>query len=124
MRMRRLERDHSVMFFAPLEVDQKIRTITAKGNADRVEVQDLLRWAIGQSFDDIERNALRWAFQGVDHARRYDAWASYAHGESTEEDLSEVWCQPQAKTLEELYSPYHSQPCNAPTLPNGIQERL
>ncbi|KAH7917777.1 hypothetical protein BV22DRAFT_1042213 [Leucogyrophana mollusca] len=46
MRMRKLGHGHSVMFFAPLEVDRAIRLAAPKSDLERVESIDILRWTM------------------------------------------------------------------------------
>ncbi|KAF8838139.1 hypothetical protein BDN67DRAFT_1024216 [Paxillus ammoniavirescens] len=108
MRMRKLGHGHSVMFFAPKEVDQTIRSVSSKDDTDVIDAADILRWTILETCDEIQHRALQWAQQGADHASRYDAWSIYCNDEFTSEELAEAWLQPEAKSLEELYAPGRS----------------
>ncbi|KIJ05458.1 hypothetical protein PAXINDRAFT_44871, partial [Paxillus involutus ATCC 200175] len=76
MRMRKLGHGHSVMFFAPREVDQNIRLISSKDDTDVIDAADILRWTILETCDEIQLRAPQWAQQGADHGSRYDAWSS------------------------------------------------
>ncbi|KAH7882701.1 hypothetical protein F5I97DRAFT_1984211, partial [Phlebopus sp. FC_14] len=105
MRMRKLGHGHSVMFFAPREVDQSIRAAASKSQSDSIDVVDILRWTILETCDEIQQRAPQWAQHGVDHNSRYEAWAKFCREEISSETLTEVWCQPEAKSLEELYAP-------------------
>ncbi|KAI6041743.1 hypothetical protein EDC04DRAFT_2980494 [Pisolithus marmoratus] len=105
MRMRKLGHGHSVMFFAPPEVDRNIRDAARKSDGDMIHPSDTLLWAMGETCTEIRNNALYWAQQGRDHAFRYGAWSRFCRGETTSEALAVSWRQPDAKTLEELYSP-------------------
>lgn len=123
--MRRLGHDHSVIFLATLEVDRQIHLISKKNPSDRVDASDVLLWTMAETCADIQRNAVRWALQGADHRSRSEAWASYTQGSSTHAVLYNVWCQPQAKSLEELYgTPDDLQPMSASSMPKEIEERL
>ncbi|KAI5993335.1 hypothetical protein EDD15DRAFT_2439801 [Pisolithus albus] len=105
MRMRRLGHGHSVMFFAPLEVDRSIRDAARKSGGDVVHPSDILLWAMGETCIEIENSAPYWAQQGRDHSLRHSAWSKFCNGEITPQELATTWCQPDAKTLEELYAP-------------------
>ena len=106
MRMRKLGKGHSVMFFAPLEVDQSIRSITRKEDRTiRITTADVLKWAIHETWTDIRQRAPHWAQQGMCHKKRYDAWSRFCDNEITPEQLAVAWLQPEAKSLTDLYAP-------------------
>ncbi|KAN0080285.1 Protein of unknown function (DUF3638) domain containing protein [Tylopilus felleus] len=105
MRMRKLGHGHSLMFFAPLEIDQRIRSVASKGCQDVIDTMDILQWAIHETCDDIRQRAPHWAQQGMDYTSRYATWTSFCSDELSEEELSDAWLQPEAKKLEELYGP-------------------
>ncbi|KIJ64302.1 hypothetical protein HYDPIDRAFT_90913 [Hydnomerulius pinastri MD-312] len=124
MRMRKLGHGHSLMFFAPLEVDRKIRSATSKSNPDPICVMDVLQWAIHETCNDIQHRASHWAQHGMDHASRYRAWSSFCEHKITAKDLSNSWLQPETKTLEGLYSPGRSRSSLALTVPEIRQRCL
>jgi hypothetical protein len=104
MRMRQLGKGHSVMFFAPGEVDRRIRDriprrVTSDG---RIQVIDVLRWAMQETCEDIRHHLPYWAQQGLDHHRRYTA---YKEHKSTKDlkVLKNAWLQRESRTLEEMY---------------------
>ncbi|KAI5991231.1 hypothetical protein EDD15DRAFT_2449545 [Pisolithus albus] len=105
MRMRRLGHGHSVMFFSPLEVDRSIRDAARKSGGDVIHPSDILLWAMGETCIEIENSAPYWSQQGKDHSLRHSAWWKFCNGEITPQELATTWCQPDAKTLEELYAP-------------------
>ena len=105
MRMRKLGHGHSLMFFAPLEIDRRIRSVARKSSQDVIDTMDILQWAVRETCDDIQQQVPHWAQQGMDHTSRYAAWTSYCEEELPEEDLADAWLQPDAKKLEELYGP-------------------
>ncbi len=106
MRMRQLGKGQSVMFFAPGEVDRRIRGLIPRGleSEKSVRVIDILRWAMHETCWDIAHHLPHWAQQGVDHHRRFSA---YKHYTSTGDlgVLRKSWLQPESKTLEEMYEP-------------------
>src|SRR6266404_354217 len=106
MRMRQLGKGHSVMFFAPGEVDRRIQHLIPRGKESKkgVGVIDILRWAMHETCQDIAHHLPHWAQQGIDHHRRFSAYKKY---DSTGklDVLKESWLQPESKTLEEMYEP-------------------
>ena len=104
--MRKLGSDHSVMFFAPLEVDQSIRSVARKEDrAIRITTADVLKWAIQETWTDIRRWAPYWAQQGTNHKKRYDAWTGFCNNEITHDKLADAWLQSEVKLLADLYAP-------------------
>jgi hypothetical protein len=102
--MRQLGKGHSVMFFAPGEVDRRIRSRIPRRVASdgRIQVIDVLRWAMQETCEDIRHHLPYWAQQGLDHHKRY---AAYTEHKSTEglEVLKNAWLQRESRTLEEMY---------------------
>jgi hypothetical protein len=102
--MRQLGAGHSVMFFAPTEVDCRIRSLipsqTASGS--RIGVLDVLRWAIHETYEDICRHLPHWAEQGLDHYKRFAAYQKY-ESRGDLEGLRNAWLQSESQTLEEMY---------------------
>jgi hypothetical protein len=104
MRMRQLGKGHSVMFFAPGEVDRRIRSRIPSGEASdgRVRVLDVLRWAMQETCEDISHHLPYWAQQGLDHHKRLTAYEE--HRSTGDLDvLRNAWLQPESRTLEEWY---------------------
>ena len=102
--MRQLGNGHSVMFFAPAEVDRCIRSLIPSGMAPggRTRVLDVVRWAIYETCEDIGHRLPYWAQQGLDHRKRSAAYKEYrSSGDS--EVLRSTWLQPESQTLEEMY---------------------
>ena len=103
--MRKLGLGHSIMFFAPLEVDRHIRSVAAKGLRYSINTMDILHWAMRETCDEIQQRAHHWVQQGTDHASRYTAWSEFCEDPVTSKDLSDRWIQSEAKSLEDLYGP-------------------
>ena len=102
MRMRKLGNGHSVMFFAPIEVDRSIRAAAKKGDFDIVDVSDILHWAMLETCKDIQMRASHWVQQGLDFKMRHSAW----HQSPTSiTALKTAWLQPEERTLEDMYAP-------------------
>ena len=111
--MRQLGKGHSVIFFAPGEVDRRIRSLIPDGTTSgaRICVLDVLRWAMHETCEDIRHHLPFWALQGLDHQKRFEAYQK--HSTSGDLDLlRDAWLQPESRTLEEMYSDI---PCPAIT---------
>ncbi len=106
MRMRQLGKGQSVMFFAPGEVDRRIRDLIPRGQEPEkgICVMDILRWAMRETCWDIEHNLPHWAQQGVDHHRRFSGYKT-RNPIGRPKRLRNSWLQPESKTLEEMYEP-------------------
>ncbi|KAH9056708.1 hypothetical protein EDB87DRAFT_1824048 [Lactarius vividus] len=106
MRMRQLGKGQSVIFFAPGEVDRRIRGLIPRGQESEkgVQVVDILRWTMYETCRDIGHHLPHWAQQGVDHHRRFSAYKRY---NSTGDlgILKNSWLQRESRTLEEMYEP-------------------
>ena len=103
--MRQLGKGQSVIFFAPGEVDRRIRGLIPSGQDSKdIRVTDILRWAMHETCRDILHHLPHWAQQGVDHHRRFSAYKRYnSRGELGV--LRNSWLQRESRTLEELYEP-------------------
>jgi hypothetical protein len=119
--MRKLGHGHSIMFFAPLEVDRRIRSVASKGPSDVIHTIDILQWAIRETCDDIQQRVPHWAQQGMDHTSRYAVWTSFCRAELSPKELSDKWLQREAKRLEDLYGPCN--PSNSAFLSPDIRQR-
>jgi hypothetical protein len=78
--MRQLGKGHSVIFFAPGEVDRRICELIpselASGN--HIQVLDVLRWAMHETCEDIRHHLPYWAMQGLDHHKRFAAYKKHS----------------------------------------------
>ena len=104
--MRQLGKGQSVMFFAPGEIDRRIRGLIPGGSDPKngIRVIDILRWAMHETCEDIAHHLPHWAQQGVDHHRRFSTYEQYC---STGDlaVLKSAWLQRESRTLEEMYDP-------------------
>ena len=109
MRMRKLGHGHSVMFFAPLDVDRAIRAAASVADEKTaLHASDILLWAMHETCTEIQNYTPHWAQQGTDHASRYGTWSKFCHNEIASDELAISWRQPDAKSLEQLYAPTRS----------------
>ncbi|KDQ56356.1 hypothetical protein JAAARDRAFT_132359 [Jaapia argillacea MUCL 33604] len=103
MRLRKLGFGQTVMFFAPLEVDRKIRE-AARKPSEQVSSRDVLRWTMLETCTDIQRQAPHWAQQGVDFFRRNSAWKELStSNDASLTALGRAWVLPEARELESMY---------------------
>jgi hypothetical protein len=105
--MRKLGNGHSVMFFAPTDVDRSIRSATQKADTDDVDMADILHWAMLETCRDIQMRAFHWVQQGSDFNARHSAWIQFAHAPTTSVSiLKTAWLQPEERSLEDMYTPH------------------
>ena len=104
--MRQLGKGQSVAFFAPGEVDRRIRYLIPRDqdSGNGIRVIDALRWAMHETCSDILHHLPHWAEQGVDHHRRFSAYKQYDMTGKLRV-LSKSWLQRESKTLEGMYEP-------------------
>ena len=102
--MRQLGKGHSVMIFAPGEVDRRIRSLRPSGMASgaRIRMPDVLRWAMHETCEDIRHHLPHWAQQGLDHNKRFAAYKAHELAEDSAA-LKDAWLQHESRTLEEMY---------------------
>ncbi|KAG1857715.1 hypothetical protein DFJ58DRAFT_878168 [Suillus subalutaceus] len=121
MRMRKLGHGHTVMFFAPPEIDRSIRAVNNKPDDEDIHVSDILVWAMTETCSDIQHRASQWLQHGVDYQSRHSAWSSFLSSDTTPTELARSWLQPEAKHLEELYTPALT---DTPALQTSLDEEL
>ncbi|KAG2113634.1 hypothetical protein BD769DRAFT_1364038 [Suillus cothurnatus] len=104
MRMRKLGHGHSVMFFAPPEVDRNIRDVNNKDDTEDIHVSDILVWAMTETCSDIQHHAPQWLQHGMDYRSRHRSWSSFLSDNVTPAASALSWLQPETKRLEGLYA--------------------
>ncbi|KAG9311470.1 hypothetical protein JVU11DRAFT_8585 [Chiua virens] len=88
-----------------------------------ITTADVLRWAIHETWNDIQRRAYHWVQQGMQHKSQHEAWTRFCREELAKEQLAESWLQPEAKTLVNLYAASHSSnSTNSMILDRDIRE--
>ena len=125
--MRKLGNGHSVMFFAPLEVDQSIRSLTHKEDRSiRITIADVLKWAIHETWIDIRQQAPHWAQQGMNHKKRSGAWDRFCNNEIAPDQLADAWVQSEVKSLADLYAPRAARSISGPSTSDlsGLEEDI
>ncbi|KAI0477366.1 hypothetical protein GGR56DRAFT_636982 [Xylariaceae sp. FL0804] len=108
MRMRKLGKGQSVVFFVPQEIQDKIRHCVSVSKEKPLAVADVLCWSISETWSDTQRSVPLWASQGLRYQRQETIWGS--HIASTDElslgngELADYF-ENEAMTLGERYLP-------------------
>ncbi|KAI0279330.1 hypothetical protein BC826DRAFT_1158632 [Russula brevipes] len=105
MRMRQLGKGHSVMFFAPGDIDRRIRQLIPAGmdSEGPIQVLDILRWVMHGTCEEIRHYVPHWAQQALDHRRRFAAYKEHSSTGNLAA-LKKAWLQCESQSLEEMYS--------------------
>ena len=123
MRMRKLGNGHSVVFFAPPEVDRRICSLADK-DSQSITTADVLHWAIRETWSDIQRWTPQWAQQGMTHKSQHETLSRCLRDELTADQLATSWLQPEIKSLVDLYAPrHHPNITSSVTLDTAIHQR-
>ncbi|KAJ7272729.1 hypothetical protein B0H12DRAFT_592863 [Mycena haematopus] len=102
MRMRRLGKDHSVLFFASTEIQSKITAATG-ARPDEVESMHVLQWTIAETCAQIQSNGSLWANQGLNFDARHTALEEYDASRRSYASTVEALRERESRTLEGLY---------------------
>ncbi|KAJ7132331.1 hypothetical protein C8R44DRAFT_611840 [Mycena epipterygia] len=101
MRMRRLGKDHSVLFFASAEIRSKIVAAT-RTRPDEIDSQHVLLWTIQETCSQIRHNGSLWANQGLNFDTRQRALNEH-RARPSYTSLVAALQERESRTLEELY---------------------
>ncbi|KAL4918900.1 hypothetical protein BDW62DRAFT_200299 [Aspergillus aurantiobrunneus] len=109
MRMRKLGEGQSVVFCIPQEIRTKVLSIVGGSSEYCIDVSDVLRWAIAETWVEMQRNIPLWAVQGERFERQSSIWRqARADGEiQMSKSQAEGFLEPEAQTLEQRYRPRH-----------------
>ncbi|KAJ6458143.1 hypothetical protein C8R47DRAFT_1246692, partial [Mycena vitilis] len=102
MRMRKLGKGHSVLFFASAEIRNKIMAAT-DAQPNEIDSMHVLQWAIQETLLQIKDNGSLWANQGVNFDARHTALADYQSSSISYADTVTVLRERESRTLEEFY---------------------
>ncbi|KAJ4374686.1 hypothetical protein N0V86_007559 [Didymella sp. IMI 355093] len=101
MRLRQLGKGQSVCFMVPEDIQMRILERNRKPEGSQIEVEDIICWSIGETWDDLRRSMPLWAVQGHRFERQKilmrNGVSTRAQAESILED--------EAQTLEVRYRP-------------------
>jgi hypothetical protein len=107
MRMRRLGKGHSVVFCVPEEISNKILAQTQKHFASKIDISDVLIWAINETHVDIRRSMPLWATQGQRFEDQSKLWTegSRKNGFVMSKGHAEKFLEDESRGLEARYRP-------------------
>ncbi|KAL4749322.1 hypothetical protein BDW72DRAFT_214126 [Aspergillus terricola var. indicus] len=108
MRMRKLGKGQSVVFCVPQEIESKILSIVGKPNGQDIDVSDVLRWAISETWVDMQRSIPLWAIQGERFERQNNLWNSARRDDETQmtQTLAEEFLEQESQSIEQRYRPH------------------
>lgn len=101
MRMRKLGKGQSVVFCVSEEIKTKIEERTSKSLGFKIEVIDVLTWAISETWTDLRRSMPLWATQG----RRFEDHKHLLNGANTTNEQANMFLEDEAQSLEYRYRP-------------------
>lgn len=109
MRMRKLGKGQSVVFCLPQEIRMKILGVTQKSENDKIDVSDVIIWAIHETYIDLRRSMPLWAAQGMRFDRQRLIWEGLAtisnNGIVLPYEKAEQFLEQEALSLEDRYRP-------------------
>ncbi|RAK76570.1 uncharacterized protein BO72DRAFT_497067 [Aspergillus fijiensis CBS 313.89] len=107
MRMRKLGQGQSVVFCIPEEIKFKILTLCGGSHESDLTVADVLRWAISESWDDMQRSMPLWAVQGKRYQTQARHWRALRQDGQTSISRcqAEGFLEPESQSLEQRYRP-------------------
>ncbi|TKA55092.1 hypothetical protein B0A55_13427, partial [Friedmanniomyces simplex] len=124
MRMRKLGKGQTVVFCVPAEIEAKISLCTSKPTGSRIEISDILHWAISETWTDMRRSMPPWAAQGVRFVHQNALWEQARDdGRTTlSQQQAKEFLEDEAQSLEARYRP--SSDLAAPSLFASAEENL
>lgn len=120
MRMRKLAKGQSVIFYIPEEIQTKICQATGKLTSSDINVFDVLSWAIFETGADLKQSMPLWACQGQRFVKHRPLWSAATTGKGIEmgQEQAECFLEDEAQTIEHRYRPYESANRTTFLLPN------
>ncbi|OJJ65727.1 hypothetical protein ASPBRDRAFT_79658 [Aspergillus brasiliensis CBS 101740] len=107
MRMRKLGKGQSVVFCIPEEIKFRTLTLCGRTHESDLTVADVLRWAISETWDDMQRSIPLWAVQGNRYQAQARQWLVLRQDGQTSISTSQAegFLEPESQSLEQRYSP-------------------
>lgn len=103
MRMRKLGKGQTVVFCINAEVEGKIRVISSKPD-QALMVEDVLHWAISETFTETRRAMPLWKVQGERYLRQRAIWTAISSS-GMSQDRACKFLEPESQSLEDRYRP-------------------
>jgi hypothetical protein len=107
MRMRKLGKGQSVVFCVPQEIRSKILSIIGKPSGYDIDVSEVLRWAVSETWVDMQRSIPLWAIQGERFERQNNLWSKARRDGKTQmsKNQAEEFLEQESRSLEQRYRP-------------------
>ncbi|KAJ6785676.1 hypothetical protein PWT90_00969 [Aphanocladium album] len=109
MRMRKLGRGQSVVFFVPREVEHQICLLRGDGVLAKVgiTVADVLCWAITETCNDLRRAIPLWLNQGLRFNKQQSLWGELGDptGAISRPDCAKQFMEDESQSLDRRYRP-------------------
>jgi hypothetical protein len=105
MRMRKLGKGQSLIFCVPEEIKTKISSLMRRADDSSIHVEDVLCWAVSETWAEMVRSIPLWAVQGQRFERQNNLWHDL-HGQAKiKQSQAERFLEPESQTLEQRYRP-------------------
>jgi len=107
MRMRKLGKGQSVVFFVPVEIKNKILEQRSESDCANISVSDVLSWAMSETYVDIRRSMPLWATQGQRFQQQSELWAEARdrNGFNMAKTHAQKFLEEESQSLEHRYRP-------------------
>ncbi|KXH25073.1 hypothetical protein CSIM01_12989 [Colletotrichum simmondsii] len=127
MRMRKLGKGQSVVFFISREIEQKIGLLRGRtgSSSDEITVSDVLCWAITETCNDLRRAVPLWLTQGLRCARQQPLWNELTACEDVTSRLecAERFMEDEAQSIERRYCPRQAD-CDISSMIDDVDVRF
>jgi hypothetical protein len=110
MRMRKLGKGQSVVFFMPEEIRRKISKLRNISHNGEIRTADVLIWSIRETWHECHKYIPLWAAQGIRHQWQEVIWneAETKNGFDMCPEIAIKYLENESKTLEQRYHPSNS----------------
>ncbi|KAJ5608777.1 hypothetical protein N7528_009344 [Penicillium herquei] len=107
MRMRKLGHGQSVVFCVPTEIQNRILALRGSGVTTKIDVSEVLQWAVAETWTDMRHNITLWAVQGSRYERQRPQWNKIFTSESSSITPAQVeeFLEEEYESIEDRYSP-------------------
>ncbi|KGO74157.1 Protein of unknown function DUF3638 [Penicillium italicum] len=121
MRMRKLGKGQSVIFYIPKDVQFKILALTGKSDKSAITVSDVLCWAVSETWAELRRSMPVWAIQGQRFERQQAIWDHNSVDDALEisQSQAESFLETECQSLQHRYRPGHGENSTLESSDNG-----
>ncbi|OAR01441.1 hypothetical protein LLEC1_04033 [Akanthomyces lecanii] len=128
MRMRKLGRGQSVVFFVPREIEHDICLLRGdQGSAPspNITVSDVLCWAITETCKDLRRAVPLWLNQGLRFTKQQALWDGLADPDNhvSRQDCAKQFMDEESQSLDKRYRPKQAD-ADIASLINGLNSTV